>query len=44
MFALCSDNRLLPPPPPPLLLLIVFHGLWLLMAEQFESTFKLPVL
>jgi hypothetical protein len=42
MFALCSDNPLLPLPPP--LLLIVFHGLWLLMAEQFESTFKLPVL
>jgi DNA-binding FadR family transcriptional regulator len=35
MLALYSGNRLL---------LLLFHGLWLLMAEQFESTFKPPVL
>jgi hypothetical protein len=34
MLALYSGNRLL----------LLFHGLWLLMAEQFESTFKPPVL
>jgi hypothetical protein len=35
MFALCSDNLLS-------LIILLFHGLGLLMAEQFESTFKPP--
>jgi hypothetical protein len=35
MFALYSDN---------ILPLLIFHGPWLRMAEQYEGTFKPPVL